>query len=274
VADIPQQTLRLAGPAAVAGADGPLLTHYDPAGRRTALTAAELGGWAARTAGLLHDCGLGSGSRAAVLLPPHWRTAAALLGTWSLGVAVSFHLAATAGLPAVGPDAGVPFDVVFAARERLGSWLEDIPEVPHRFVFGGSISGGPVSGGLVSGGSVSGGDAGDPRDVIGWRDFETAAAAYPMDVPALALVRTGSAASGDGTTYGQWGSIAREIAERQGLRAGDRVVVDAAEHEHPVKWLLAPLSVGASIILCMDPARLDEIAAAEQATQVFGRPAG
>ena len=27
-------------------------------------------------------------------------------------------------------------------------------------------------------------------------------------------------------------------------------------------------------ILCTDPARLDEIAAAEQATQVFGRPAG
>ncbi|GAA3189829.1 TIGR03089 family protein [Dactylosporangium siamense] len=248
--DVPQ----LVRPAGVAGIDLPLLTHYDPDGRRTALTAAELGGWAARTAGLLHDCGLGSGSRAAVLLPPHWRTAAALLGTWSLGVAVSFHLAATAGLPAAGPDAGVPFDVVFAARERLGSWLEDIPEAPHRFVVGTDT-------------------ARDPRDVIGWRDFEAEAARHPMAVPAPALVRTGSAASGDGTTYGQWGSIAREIAERQDLRAGDRIVIDATEHEHPVKWLLAPLSVGASIILCTDPAHLDGIAAAEQATRVFGRPA-
>ncbi|MEV4511951.1 TIGR03089 family protein [Dactylosporangium sp. NPDC049525] len=240
--------------AGAAGVAVPLLTHYDPDGRRTALTAAELGGWSARTAGLLHDCGLGSGSRAAVLLPPHWRTAAALLGAWSLGVTVSFHLSATAGLPAVGPDAGVPFDVVFAARERLGSWLEDIPEAPHRFVFGG-------------------GDSGDPRDVIGWRDFDDAVAPYPADVPAPALVRTGSAASGDGTTYGQWGSIAREIAGMQDLRAGDRVVVDATEHEHPVKWLLAPLSVGASIILCTDPLRLDEISSAESATRVFGRAA-
>lgn len=249
--DLPQ----LARPAAAAGAGPPLLIHYDPDGRRTALSAADLGGWAARTAGLLHDCGLGAGSRAAVLLPPHWRTAAALLGAWSLGVTVSFQLSATAGLPAVGPDAGVPFDVVFAARERLGSWLEDIPDAPHRFVFGG-----------VPGAS------GDPRDLIGYRDFETAVAAFPADIPAPALVRTGSAASGDGTTYGQWGSIAREIATLQDLHAGDRVLVDATEHEHPVKWLLAPLSVGASIILCTDPARLDDLAAAEHATRVFGRP--
>ncbi|MET7423860.1 TIGR03089 family protein [Dactylosporangium sp. NPDC005555] len=243
--------LRPARPSAVAGDSAPLLTHYDPAGRRTALTAAQLGGLAARTAGLLHDCGLGSGSRAAALLPPHWRTAGALLGAWSLGVTVSFQLAATAGLPDAGPDAGVPFDVVFVARERLGSWLEDIPEAPHRFVFGAGT--------------------GDPRDVIGYRDFETAVAPYPADVPAPALVRTGAAASGDGTTYGQWGGIAREIAGMQDLRAGDRVVIDAAEHEHPVKWLLAPLSVGASIILCSGPAGLDEIAAAEHATRIFGR---
>jgi uncharacterized protein (TIGR03089 family) len=248
VTDLPQP----ARPAAVAGADLPLLTHYDADGRRTALNAAELGGWAARTSGLLHDCGLGAGSRAAVLLPPHWRTAAALLGAWSLGVTVTFHLAATAGLPSAGPDADVPFDVVFAARERLGSWLEDIPDAPHRFVFGP-------------------GGAGDPRDVIGWRDFEAAVAVYPADVPAPALIRTGAAASGDGTTYGQWGSIARELADRQDLRSGDRVVVDAVEHEHPVKWLLAPLSVGASVILCTDPSRLDEIAAAESATRIYGR---
>lgn len=231
-----------------------LLTHYDSAGRRTALTAAELGGWAARTAGLLHDCGLGSGSRAAALLPPHWRTAGVLLGAWSLGVTVSFHLAATAGLPEVGPDAGVPYDVVFAARSRVGSWLERIPDAPHRFV-------------LNDGGDDGDDGDGDPRDVLGYRDYDAAVAGYPADAPAPALVRAGAAASGDGTTYGQWGSIARELAERRDLRAGDRVLVDATEHEHPVQWLLAPLSVGASVILCTDPARLDEIAAAEDATR-------
>ncbi|MEV0565562.1 TIGR03089 family protein [Dactylosporangium sp. NPDC050588] len=242
-------------PAGVAGADVPLLVHYEADGRRTALTAAQLGGWAARTAGLLHDCGLGPGSRAAALLPPHWRTAAALLGAWSLGVTVSFHLAATAGLPDVGPDAGVPFDVVFAARDRLGSWLESVPEAPHRFVFG-----------TPAAGSASG----DPRDVLGYRDFDTAVAAYPASTPAPALIRPGAAASGDGTTYGQWGSIARELADRQDLRPGDRVVVDTSEHEHPVKWLLAPLSVGASIILCPGPSHLSTITAAESATRVFG----
>jgi uncharacterized protein (TIGR03089 family) len=239
-------------PSAAAGQDAPLLTHYDRAGRRTALTAAELGGWAARTAGLLHDRGLATGSRAAALLPPHWLTAAALLGAWSLGVTVSFHLAATAGLPEVGPDAGVPFDVVFAARDRLGSWLEDIPDAPHRFVLD------------------PGGAAGDPRDVRGWQDLEAAASAYPAAVPAPALVRTGSAASGDGTTYGQWGAVARELADRQELRPGDRVIVDTTEHEHPVQWLLAPLSAGASIILCPDPSLLADLAAAESATRTYG----
>src|SRR3954452_11926800 len=101
--------------AAAAGVERPLLTYYDDAtGERTELTATALGGWAARSAGLLHeDCGLGAGSRAAVLLPPHWLTAAALLGAWSIGVTVSFRLWATAGLPQA--DAGDPFDATFVA---------------------------------------------------------------------------------------------------------------------------------------------------------------
>ena len=89
----------------------PLLTYCDDTtGERTVLSPADLGAWTARTANLLVDvCGLGPGSRAAVLLPPHWQTAAVLLGAWSVGVSVSFEGAATAGLPrtemvAVGPD--------------------------------------------------------------------------------------------------------------------------------------------------------------------------
>src|SRR4029453_14553957 len=84
-----------------AGVEQPLLTYYDDAtGERTELSATALGGWAARAAGLLRaGCGLGPGSSAAVLLPPHWLTAAALLGAWSVGIAVSFRLKATGGLP-------------------------------------------------------------------------------------------------------------------------------------------------------------------------------
>jgi uncharacterized protein (TIGR03089 family) len=81
-------TTLLAG--GVAGAERPLLTYCDDAtGERIDLTAMELGGWAARTAGLLRQgCHLEPGDRAAVLLPPHWQTAAVLLGAWSIGVAV------------------------------------------------------------------------------------------------------------------------------------------------------------------------------------------
>jgi uncharacterized protein (TIGR03089 family) len=71
-----------------------VITYYDDAtGERAALTAAELGGWAAATAALLtNECGLAAGSTAGVLLPPHWQTAAIMLGVWSAGIEVS-HVA-------------------------------------------------------------------------------------------------------------------------------------------------------------------------------------
>src|SRR5262249_6892516 len=114
--------------------DRPLLTFCDGAtGERTELTAAALGGWAARTANLLRDgCGLVAGDRAAVLLPPHWQTAAVLLGAWSVGITVSFRPWATAGLER--PDEGT--DALFVARHRLESWLESVPEACHRYVLG------------------------------------------------------------------------------------------------------------------------------------------
>src|SRR5262249_20501901 len=76
VADVPA----LLGGGVAAEVDRPLLTYYDDAtGERTELSAAALGAWASRTAGLLHEgCGLGVGGRVAVLLPPHWQTAAVL----------------------------------------------------------------------------------------------------------------------------------------------------------------------------------------------------
>ena len=78
-------------------------------------------------------------------------------------------------------------------------------------------------------------------------------------------------ASTDGTTYGQWGALAREIAGMMDLRAGDRLLVDAAETEQPLKWLLAPLSAGASVVITanLDPVRRDEVVAAEQVTRIL-----
>ncbi|MEU4569193.1 TIGR03089 family protein [Micromonospora sp. NPDC023956] len=240
----------------VAGADRPLLTYYDDVtGERTSLTAVELGGWAARTAGLLRDgCGLAAGSRAAVLLPPHWQTAAVLLGAWAAGVAVSYRGWATAGLSNAGPGADEPLDVSFVARHRVDSWLDDPPEATHRFVLDLGPAGAPPA-----------------EPPVGYRDFLTEVRRYPDSLPPYAAVRRSDPASVDGTSYRQWGDLALAIAEWSDLRRGDRVLVDAAEHDEPVKWLLAPLAAGASVVVCanLDRDRLDDRVAAEQITRVL-----
>ena len=68
----------------------PLLTWYDDAsGDRTELSGATLDNWVSKTANLLIDgAGLGTGDAVAVLLPPHWQTAAILLGASAAGLAV------------------------------------------------------------------------------------------------------------------------------------------------------------------------------------------
>src|SRR5690242_2919202 len=71
----------------------PLLTYYDDAtNERTELSGATLGNWVAKTANMLVDeCGVEPGQWAAVGLPPHWQTAAVLLGCWTAGLAVTRH---------------------------------------------------------------------------------------------------------------------------------------------------------------------------------------
>lgn len=234
----------------------PLLTYCDDAtGERVGLSASELAGWASRTAALLHEgCGLGAGSRMAVLLPPHWQTAAVLLGAWSAGVAVSFRLAATAGLTPVGDETG-PVDAVFAVRGRIGSWLEDVPQAPHRFALGLAPGGAPLT---------------DVPD--GYRDFIAEVSRYTDSLPGYAPVRRTDAASADGTTFREWGGVAHGLTELLDLRPGDRLLVDAGRYEHPVQWLLTPLAAGASVVLCanLDLSTLHARAAAEDATHVLG----
>jgi uncharacterized protein (TIGR03089 family) len=226
--------------------DRPLLTFCDDAtGERTELSAAELGSWAARSAALLRDdCGLGPGSAAGVLLPPHWQTAVVLLGAWSAGVAVEFRPWSTAGLE---PPPAEELDAVIVSRKRLDSWLEEVPAARHRFVVGPGVA---------------------PE---GYRNFLVEAARQPDTAPAYAALRPGDAASPDGTTYAEWSDLAHDIAASLQLRAGDRVLVDASHHEHPVQWLLAPLAAGASIVLCANLERdaLDPRIAAEGVTRVL-----
>ena len=224
----------------------PLLTFCDEAtGERVEFSAPALGGWAARTANLLLDgCGLGAGDRAAVLLPPHWQTAAVLLGTWSAGLSVAFHGAATAGLPRLGPGADGPFQVTFAALGRVDSWLEVVPAADHRFVLALAPDAAPLS---------------EVPD--GYRDYVDAVRAHGDAAPPYASVHGSDPASVDGTTFQQWRAVAEEVAARHGIRPGDRVLVDTAADSHePVFWLLAPLVAGASIVLCAN-ADADAVAA-------------
>ncbi|GAB3852358.1 TIGR03089 family protein [Micromonospora andamanensis] len=240
--------------AGLAERDQPLITYLDHrTGDRHQLTAAELGEWSARAAGLLRDgCGLTPGSRVAVLLPPHWRTAAVLLGAWAVGLEVSFRPSATAGLPVLEPGGDRPYDAVLVTPERLDDWLEDVPDGLHRYLVGT----GPEP--LV--------------DVpVGWLDWSVEVLRHgvaPTDRPVL---HANDAVSPDGTSYAEWGSIAKAVAEQLDLRAGDRLLVDVAEHDQPLKWLLAPLSAGATVLLCanLDPADRDAVAAAEQITRVL-----
>jgi uncharacterized protein (TIGR03089 family) len=86
----------------------PLLTWYDDTtGERTELSGATLSNWVAKTGNLLVDAaGFVPGDRAAVLLPPHWQTAAVLLGCWAAGGSV------TAGQPE-------PVEVLFATPDGI-----------------------------------------------------------------------------------------------------------------------------------------------------------
>ncbi len=228
-----------------------LITFRDDAtGERAGLTATEVGGWAAATAALLtEECGLNPGDRAAVLLPPHWQTAAVLLGAWAAGLEVSFRGWATAGLS----PAGDPLEVSFVDARRVGSWLDEVPAATHRFVLGLGSSAAPA----------------DPVPA-GYRDFPTAVRPHLGAESPQPPAGAHQPASVDGTTFGEYGAVAADIAAMHGITRGDRVLVDAAKEE-PLFWLLAPLSVGASVVICknLDRDRLEARITEERVTKVL-----
>ncbi|WP_116453373.1 TIGR03089 family protein [Blastococcus litoris] len=219
----------------------PLLTWYDdPAGERVELSAATLANWVAKTANLLQDeFDVGRGSRVAVLLPPHWQTAAVLLGVWSCGGSV----VSTAGED-VGALADV--DVVLVSQDRLEAVTDALGE--------GAGDGTPELVGL----SLHPLGAGMAGYVGPARDFALEVRTHgdhfsPYDAPEPGS--PGLAAGGLELSLGSLVAAAQELAGRCALAAGDRVLVDgaAAEEAGPVAWLLMPLAAGASVVLCRDP---------------------
>ncbi|MGY1813421.1 TIGR03089 family protein [Blastococcus sp. SYSU D00820] len=232
----------------------PLVTWYDDTtGARIELSATTLANWVAKTANLLQDeFDVGPGSRVAVVLPVHWQTAAVLLAVWSCGATVVDTAAEDDGRLA---DA----DVVLAAQDRLAA-LEEQPDLPE--LVGLSLH--PLGAGMT-------GYAGPARDyaleVRVHGDVFTPYEQPDPDRPGLAL----------GTLELSLAALvetATELAGRLGIATGDRVLVDerAATEAGPVAWLLAPLAVGASLVLvhAADPDRLLRRAADERVTATLG----
>jgi len=221
----------------------PLLTFYDDAsGDRTELSGATLDNWVAKTANMLTDgAGLGDGDAVAVLLPPHWQTAAILLGAWAAGLAVDVggdpqpvealftpadRVEAASSWPTSDRYATGLLPLAMPLREVPPGYLDYVVEVRNH---GDRFAGAPV--------------ARDDRAFAG-----------PVELSHLAVARS-----------------ATERAGEFGIVAADRVLVDARAYPDPADWLLAPLFAGASIVLCanLDPAKTQDRANTEKATVVL-----
>jgi uncharacterized protein (TIGR03089 family) len=239
------------GTAVASGPEQPMLTFYDDAtGERTELSGTTLANWVAKTANMFVDgLGLGPGARAAVLLPPHWQTAAVLIGAWSAGLEVAMIDPRFADLPSSAAGMSQHYEVMFtAAQPRY-----DKPDADDRFVLGLAPMALPM------------------RDVPdGFADYVAEVRQYGDH---FTPVGRGPVATTDGTTYEEWGRGAATMVEHYGIRPGDRLLIDADELTHPIQWLLAPLAAGASIVLCTNlnktaiPGRVD----AERVTLVLPR---
>lgn len=216
----------------------PLLTYYDDAtGDRTELSGATLDNWVSKTANLLLDgVGLAPGDTVAVLMPPHWQTAAIVLGVSAAGLAADLgdrpgpvdalfttpdQVAAAAGKATGDRYATGLLPLAMPLRDLPAGYQDYVLEVRN---YGDHFGGAPVA----------------PDD---------AALAAPVPLSHLAVLRT-----------------ATERAAELGMTAGDRVLIDARAYPDPIDWLFAPLVAGASIVLCANlvPAKLDARTNAEK----------
>jgi uncharacterized protein (TIGR03089 family) len=237
----------------------PLLTWYDdgPSNRpgaaldrtegraedRAELSGATLDNWVAKTANLLIDgAGLGHGDTVAVLLPPHWQTAAIVLGASAAGLSVDLGGPPRAVEGVVATPDRVAEAAGWPSGERYATGLLPLAmplrDVPPGFVdFPTEVR--------------THGDHFAPVQPV---DPHDEALAGPVPMSHLAVSRT-----------------AIQRAAELGIAAGDRVLIDTRTHPDPLDWLFAPLFAGASVVLCahLDEAKLTDRASAERVTVVL-----
>lgn len=215
----------------------PLVTWYDDGtGERAELSGATCANWVAKVANLVTlGAGLGPGDSVAVAVAPHWQTAVVLLGCWTAGVRVT----------------DPPADLVFADTDHLAELDPAGVEV-----YGLALA--PMAAPM-------------PQPPPGVSDFVTEVRAHGDRFDPPAPVRPDDLATT--VTHQQLCRAAVRRAAELGIPTGGRVLIDVDAYPDPLDWLLAPLVVGASTVLCrrVDPAALPARAETEKATRVVTR---
>ncbi|MEU7378425.1 MULTISPECIES: TIGR03089 family protein [unclassified Streptomyces] len=218
----------------------PLVTFYDDAtGERVELSVATFSNWVAKTANLLQgDLGAGPGDRVALLLPAHWQTAVWLLACASVGAVADVDgNARAADVVVSGPDT---LDAARACSgERVALALRPLggrfPQPPEGFAdYAVEV---PGQGDVFA--PFAPVDPEEPALIVAGAEYTAAEVVERArgDAPELNLTGPGSRLL-SALPYGTW----------EGLSAG----------------LYAPLTAGASVVLCRNLDRLPEDALAKR----------
>jgi uncharacterized protein (TIGR03089 family) len=191
----------------------------------------------------VEDLAARPGERFALLLPTHWQTAVWYAACWTAGVVAA---------PEVDP---ADADHVVASPDRLEEAMACAGEkvlVPMR-PFG----------------------APDPTALpSGVLDYAAEVPAYPDQFAPFAVVHDDDPAlelDSAVLTSAQVVEVARRSASEWGLTAADRVLAsgELARRDGLLAGLLAPMAVGASVVLCrnLDESAVDRRVAAEHVTR-------
>ncbi|MFE4413700.1 TIGR03089 family protein [Streptomyces sp. NPDC056821] len=218
----------------------PLVTFYDDAtGERVELSVATFSNWVAKTANLLQgDLGAGPGDRVALMLPAHWQTAVWLLACASVGVVADVDgNAGVADVVVSGPDT---LDAARACSgERVALALRPLggrfPQSPEGFLdYAVEV---PGQGDVFA--PFAPADPEGPALIVAGAEYTAAEVVERArgDAPELNLTGPASRLL-SALSYDTW----------EGLSAG----------------LYAPLTAGASVVLCRNLDRLPEVALAKR----------
>lgn len=246
----------------------PLVTFYDDAtGERVELSVATFDNWVAKTANLLQDeLGAEPGDEVALLLPTHWQTAVWMHACWALGTVAVLDESRVPDATVVvsGPERREQAEEcagerVAAALRPLGAGL---PEPVPGFLDYAEVSGQPDH-------FVAYAPVGQDATALHVRTPDESAT---MDATAENDTAAGDAETAHRLSHAELLRQAGERAQSLGLSAGARVLSSRAldTFHGLLDGLLAPLSVGGSVVLCrnLDELTGEQLAAREAAERV------